>query len=497
MIRTAAFDTTQTEQGFTGHKTLSGTGTEHRAGVSLPDGAGDAVFYARAHHYTEDEIAQKTAGYQAHLYRMYSGVTDPEARQAMVAYGLQTALAQWQINGKYSELHASINGVDVGAALAKDADGAGGEVIENIDVLKKDANTYYAAYTTGLDSAQDSDLAHIRRLYLRALTKTGDTWDWGEARLLRTIVDYDQTDSRDGFYRNGALAGAYENPYFANLQFLNGKIGGKLQDPETLSLLSDGIDPEDFLLFEMNGAAYIIKADSLDSILTSGTGTLYPFFKAEDFVQADGTTRSQASSGRTAVTIGADSAGGIAAVYVSPVSGTVNNAVYLSRFDPETGTWSAGTMLAMRGMQIYEDSIANNWTAEEAQAAYLGKLEGYENAYAPKDDPAQFTFANLQAAVGVQVTSEGECKDTLLVLAQGSMLPLEERQSGGETILMPKSGADASVGIYALSYGIGGQGIGGDHLSFPFYQFTAGSKLYPTLSFTNTGDAAIRGSQAG
>lgn len=246
----------------------------------------------------------------------------------------------------------------------------------------------------------------------------------------------------------------------------------------------------------MNGAAYIIKADSLDSILTSGTGTLYPFFKAEDFVQADGTTRSQASSGRTAVTIGADSAGGIAAVYVSPVSGTVNNAVYLSRFDPETGTWSAGTMLAMRGMQIYEDSIANNWTAEEAQAAYLGKLEGYENAYAPKDDPAQFTFANLQAAVGVQVTSEGECKDTLLVLAQGSMLPLEERQSGGETILMPKSGADASVGIYALSYGIGGQGIGGDHLSFPFYQFTAGSKLYPTLSFTNTGDAAIRGSQA-
>ena len=496
VIRTAAFDTTQTEQGFTGHKTLSGTGTEHRAGVSLPDGAGDAVFYARAHHYTEDEIAQKTAGYQAHLYRMYSGVTDPEARQAMVAYGLQTALAQWQINGKYSELHASINGVDVGAALAKDADGAGGEVIENIDVLKKDANTYYAAYTTGLDSAQDSDLAHIRRLYLRALTKTGDTWDWGEARLLRTIVDYDQTDSKDGFYRNGALAGAYENPYFANLQFLNGKIGGKLQDPETLSLLSDGIDPEDFLLFEMNGAAYIIKADSLDSILTSGTGTLYPFFKAEDFVQADGTTRSQASSGRTAVTIGADSAGGIAAVYVSPVSGTVNNAVYLSRFDPETGTWSAGTMLAMRGMQIYEDSIANNWTAEEAQAAYLGKLEGYENAYAPKDDPAQFTFANLQAAVGVQVTSEGECKDTLLVLAQGSMLPLEERQSGGETILMPKSGADASVGIYALSYGIGGQGIGGDHLSFPFYQFTAGSKLYPTLSFTNTGDAAIRGSQA-
>lgn len=167
VIRTAAFDTTQTEQGFTGHKTLSGTGTEHRAGVSLPDGAGDAVFYARAHHYTEDEIAQKTAGYQAHLYRMYSGVTDPEARQAMVAYGLQTALAQWQINGKYSELHASINGVDVGAALAKDADGAGGEVIENIDVLKKDANTYYAAYTTGLDSAQDSDLAHIRRLYLR------------------------------------------------------------------------------------------------------------------------------------------------------------------------------------------------------------------------------------------------------------------------------------------------------------------------------------------
>lgn len=47
------------------------------------------------------------------------------------------------------------------------------------------------------------------------------------------------------------------------------------------------------------------------------------------------------------------------------------------------------------------------------------------------------------------------------------------------TILMPKSRADASVGIYALSYGIGGQGIGGDHLSFPFYQFTAAASYTP------------------
>lgn len=74
-------------------------------------------------------------------------------------------------------------------------------------------------------------------------------------------------------------------------------------------------------------------------------------------MQADGTTRSQASSGRTAVTIGADSAGGIAAVYVSPRVGHGKQRGLPQPLDPETGTWSAGTMLAMRGMQIYEDSI--------------------------------------------------------------------------------------------------------------------------------------------
>ena len=492
LVKTAFFDTAQTTNGFTPLTEVSTTG----ASVYLPDGAGDAVVYAKAEHYTVEEIDAKSAAYREHLNGLY-GATG-EAQQAMTEYGLQTALAQWQITGKYSQLHAKIDGQEVAVALAEEG-GVNGQVVENIDVMQKDDSTYYVVYTTGLDSEQPGDVAHIRRLYLRTLTKDSTTWKWGTARLLRTIVDYDKDNTRDGLYSGSALGSLYENPYFANLQFLNGVIGDKLKDGEAVNRRTSATG-EDFLLFEMNGAVYVIKADSLESILSdgTGTGTIFPFFKAADFLNSDSTTKAQTSIGRTAVTIGADSAGGIAAVYVGPVPGTVNNAVYLSRFDPHSGEWSAGTMLAMRGMQIHEDGISGGWSAEELEKAYLADVN-YKDGF---DALNQFTFSNLQMAMGVKVISNTEdenttqTKDTLLVLTQGAMLPLEERTVEGSSVLIPESGANAGMGVYALSYGIGGQGIGEDRLTFPFYQFTAGSELYPTLSFTNTGDVGIRGSKA-
>ena len=493
VIKTASFDTANDSTGFTTATKVSST-EEPRGSVSMPTGTGNAVFYARAVHYTDEEIKAKSAAYKDHLNSVYNATGD--AQSAMTEYGYQTALAQWQINGKYSELHARIDDQDVGVKLANE-DESICMVLENISVLQKPNDCYYVAYSTGQD-VQDpdatGDYVHIHRLYLRALTKNSeDEWVWQDARLLRTVMDYDKNDSLDGVYQGGAIkTDGYENPYFANFQFLNGKIGDKLTGEPVSLRARNTVEAEDFLLFEMNGATYIIDSESLDNLVSDNpSGSIYPFFKVEQT-----SDKASAATGRTSVTIGADGAGNIAAVYVAPVQGSQNNAVYLCRFDPNTGEWSAGTMLAMRGMQIYEDGISNGWSAEEKEQAYLGELEGYTNAYASMD---QFTFSNLQAAIGLSRSEEGGdlvTKDTLLVLAEGSMLPLERVNiSDTESVLTPARDRDASVGVYALSYGVGGQGIGNDRLTFPFYQFTAGKELAPTLSFTNTGDVSIRGSK--
>ena len=487
MIKTASFDTADGTR-FTAATKASVTG----ASVSMPAGTGDAVFYARASHYTDEEIEAKSAAYIDHLNSVYNATGD--AQSAMTEYGYQTALAQWQINGKYSELHARIGNQDVGVALANE-DESLSMVLENISVLQKSDDCYYVAYSTGQDvrDSATGDYVHIHRLYLRALTKNSeDEWVWQDARLLRTVMDFDKNDDLDGVYVGGTIKTGYENPYFANFKFLNGKIGDKLTGEPVSLRARNTVEAEDFLLFEMNGATYIIDSDSLDSLVSEDpSGLIYPFFKVEQT-----SDKASAATGRTSVTIGADGAGNIAAVYVAPVQGSQNNAVYLCRFDPNTGEWSAGTMLAMRGMQIYEDGISNNWSAEEREQAYLGELEGYSNSYASMD---QFTFSNLQAAIGLSRSEEDGglvTKDTLLVLAEGSMLPLERVNiSATESVLTPARDQDASVGVYALSYGVGGQGIGNDRLTFPFYQFTAGKELAPTLSFTNTGDVSIRGSK--
>ena len=43
-----------------------------------------------------------------------------------------------------------------------------------------------------------------------------------------------------------------------------------------------------FLLFEMNGATYIILDDSLKTIVNSGKGTIHPFFTGQVQTIADG-----------------------------------------------------------------------------------------------------------------------------------------------------------------------------------------------------------------
>ena len=95
------------------------------------------------------------------------------------------------------------------------------------------------------------------------------------------------------------------------------------------------------------------------------------------------------------MTIGADGAGNIAAVYTGTVANTTNNAIYLTKWDPNSQTWGTGIMLAMHYMQVYEDAAEQGWSAEETEAAYLGKRPGYTGG-----GMEQFTFSDLQIALG-------------------------------------------------------------------------------------------------
>ena len=55
----------------------------------------------------------------------------------------------------------------------------------------------------------------------------------------------------------------------------------------------------------------------------------------------------------------------------------------------------------------------------------------------------------------------------------------------------------ANLGVYAISYGKGGQQVGNVALQFAYNEFTATSRLYANLSFQNVGDAAIRVNKTG
>src|SRR5699024_5956555 len=120
---------------------------------------------------------------------------------------------------------------------------------------------------------------------------------------------------------------------------------------------------------------------------------------------ADGEEVTPSSTGRAEVTIGADGAGNISAVYVSTVAGTTNNALFLTKWDPQSQTWGAGTMLAMNYMQVYEDAEANGWSASDAEQAYLGKLDGYTGG-----GMDQFTFSNLQIALGQTAAEDDDAE---------------------------------------------------------------------------------------
>ena len=53
-------------------------------------------------------------------------------------------------------------------------------------------------------------------------------------------------------------------------------------------------------------------------------------------------------------------------VYTAPIDNSLSNAIYIAWWDKHVQNWGSPTLLAMRGLQIYEDRITYDMTPEEA-----------------------------------------------------------------------------------------------------------------------------------
>ncbi|MBQ7562789.1 MAG: hypothetical protein IJT16_02235, partial [Lachnospiraceae bacterium] len=262
-----------------------------------------------------------------------------------------------------------------------------------------------------------------------------------------------------------------------------------------------GMNDKDLLIVGQDGKIYTIHFYTKDNALAFSSMETTEFYGGS------------ADEKKTAYAFGADGAGNLATVYIHKVENTSNTGLYISRYDERTRTWGKGVLLAMRYMDVHEDAAKNDWDDETTDKAFLGKLDGYKGG-----GMDQFQFDNPQIALGTresakaQTTATGEVdaddltssQTTLVIMTQGVMRYLEERtpdDPNAESFLVPTDTqpSDArfpkGMGIYAISYGVGNQSIGEATLSFLKEDFTAGALLTANLSFINTGDISIRGSE--
>ena len=354
VVKHATFDTTATDAtGFTGKKAVSGASNAYSF---LPQSAGSAVAYAQSAPYSDTDLAARLAEYDAYL----TAISEPEEGEDKGEYNGGTARAE-ELRLSYQESMLKVYGGNSrltiaapdGTAYANgvmyvskhqengngDATNQTNEILTNLQMTQI-GETYYLSYVTQQDKIETNDIASISRLYLRAFTiadntaTTEDTTDkmvvWGEPYLLRSVVNR-SGQREDGVYTaGGAKQSSYQDPYLANLRFLEGKLGDKLKgESETFEPFAE-VPSETFLLFEMNGNTYVINEESLLSITgESHTGTISPFFTYQqrygDALDPNSTVN--LSSGKSEVLVGADGDGNVAAVYTASVPNTVNNAI--------------------------------------------------------------------------------------------------------------------------------------------------------------------------
>lgn len=513
-----------------------------------PSGAGDMIFYSEAVPYEDTELEELLGEYEEYLgydtamqsaettvegETLYYGSTDPT-----VDFQLQQKRMQAAVYGKSfypTFAYKNADGTYTNAQVVAEDWVENGVNLENAALTEIDGD-YYAAYTTAqygfIENGTEEEV--VRKLYLQKVTVTAEdtsvdptvpavttTITPDSAIALRMLVDNRDNNDADGVYIGGART-KYEDPYFANVKFLTGKLGElDSSDPESFDEVvtvdlrrRDAAQPEEFLIFEMNGNTYIVPKADILSITTDHSGSIIPFFTRrlpteDEEVQVNG----EGDIVATNVTFGTDPQGNISAVYTAAVENTSNTALYLTKYDSDSQTWGAGTMLAMHHMQVYEDSVSNGWDTEETKAAYFTPQTS-NDPNVTNTDIYNFTFGKLTIGLGHD--------DKLLVLAEGSKMLLEEQQQyrpeytydndgsvintelvrdGDTRTFVPKTnettmGYDVSNGMYALTFGAGNAALGYASLNLSNYDFTPASEMYASVSFTNLGDTAIRAGES-
>ena len=541
VVKTAEFTVDDGNQtAFTAATVIGNAGTYKFLPAMSADG--NFLFYARSKPYdttagtdgkSEKELADDKA---LEYYDATKGDATTDADGVSTGEGDPTAAFRYayatsmnDVYGKTTQFVFRYNGTDYVFEPTGWADS--NTRLSSVDLVMLDDSTFYLAYTaTQTQTSVKTDEAtktteagetNVHKLYLQKGSIAGGEVTLQPAKLLRTLVDINEGGSaitlggneakQDGVYVNGTLKEAHEDPYFGKVRFLHGKLGGLTGESEdfTENLPFTTYSTEDaetetsetFLLFEMNGAAYVVPQTSLDSITSGSSGSIIPFFTVTDETR-----------GRGNLDIGADGEGNISVVYTAAVPNTTNNAIYVAKYDAETGSFGQGRMLAMNQMQVYEDSIANGWSSEDTEKAYLGQLESYD--YAP-DRLTSFTFSDLAVAVGLkkgtiaginETTGEPVTADnsTLVILARGTQTTLEEQPFLGNTseettVIAPAYDENGlmmtNTGMYALSFGVGEKSVGEGRILFESDDFVPGAQLRPTVTFKNTGDVPLRGSE--
>ncbi len=427
-VKTAVFNTEDTNStGFSTPVTL-GTGVNYKF---LPTSASGLTAYAQSVPYTSQEMSNMLTEYRQFVIDTNDTGTvalDPNSytykhMAAEVDYRVAMQKAMYNLYGCNSTITISAtdgtayaDGTVYVSRHSKDGDGTTedktDEILTAIDMTAI-GDTYYLAYVTQQEavvkdatSQKYTDSRTIQRLYLRSFTvaKNDDTavgapenkLVWGEPYLLRTAVNYESSSDKDGLYDSSlSRTAAYTDPYISGTSFLNGVIGSKLSGENEEFQPFDEETAEEFLIFEMNGDTYVIKQADIQSITSSGSGAIIPFFTYKQrygkALQNEGSGENL-SSGKNEVVIGADGSGNVAAVYTATVPNTSNNAIYIAYWDPVLLKWSDGAMLAMNNMQVYENAAAEGWDNKTTAEAYLDAAKG--------GDMTQLRFSNLVVALG-------------------------------------------------------------------------------------------------
>ncbi len=488
VIKQAAYDVTGKE-GFTAAKVLS----DPRGGASVysPKIVNEKyTAYVRAGHADAERRAQLVAKYTQKLNAMgYYADQGDEAKRSIFRYRLLTYENNLDYKGISSEICVCVHsdeGVyenqktytfrDTGGSEGGYAQGDPIPPIDRLAFFEKGTDIY-AAYTTWREDpdAADDDIPSFSGLYLTSFAdrgpETGIICPYGHVAVT--------SDSLDASEQNTTL-----------LVYEERAAGTSSSAAETLLFVGQG------------GKVFMIPSDSMPAYLRAkgaGAGIL----EKTAFSGGDSVERTDFSFGR-------DGDGHLVAVYTSTVPNTTNTGIYISVYDRANRAWGAGTILAMRHMDVYEDAAKHGWSDEDAEKAYLGELSGYSDGEgAGKGGMDQFQFVNPQIALGTKADeAEGEATNlsnsntTLTILTQGMMnyLAYKETQEGERFLTSgaePPEGAafKKGMGVYAISYGVGHQTVGQASLSFVTEQFTADSLLNANLSFMNTGDVSIRGSE--